>query len=217
MSDSLWPHELQHARPPCPSPTPGVHSDSRPSSQWCHSAISSSVVPFSFCLQFLPALEAFPMSQVFAWGGQSTRVSASASFPLKKSQGWSPSEWTGCISLQSKGLSGLSEHHEKVSPRLAKQKCIKVARNKEEKQEKSLAAIQWEWLWFGCVSAGTSLHPHSWPAPACACLKLAPSAVPCQAGPLLQYACWEWVDWQPQESTPRASSPQLHVSLDWVL
>ena len=105
VSDSLWPHELQHARPPCPSPTPGVHSDSRPSSQWCHPAISSSVVPFSFCPQSLPASESFPMSQLFAWCGQSTGVSALASLLPKKSQGWSPSEWTGWISLQSKGLS----------------------------------------------------------------------------------------------------------------
>ena len=105
VSDSLQPHESQHARPPCPSPTPRVHSDSRPSSQWCHPAISSSVVPFSSCLQSLPASESFPMSQLFAWGGQSTGVSALASFTPKKSQGWSPSEWTGWISLQSKGLS----------------------------------------------------------------------------------------------------------------
>jgi len=105
VSDSLWPHESQHARPPCPSPTPGVHSDSHPSSQWCHPAISSSVVPFSSCPQSLPASESFPKSQLFAWGGQSTGVSASASFPPKKFQGWSPSEWTGWISLQSKGLS----------------------------------------------------------------------------------------------------------------
>ena len=104
-SDCLQPHESQHARPPCPSPTPGVHSDSRPSSQWCHSAISSSVIPFSSCPQSLPASESFPMSQLFAWGGQSTGVSALAPFLLKKSQGWSPSEWTGWISLQSKGLS----------------------------------------------------------------------------------------------------------------
>ena len=94
----------QHARPPCPSPTPGVHWDSHPSSQWCHPAISSSVVPFSSCPQSLPASESFPMSQLFAWGSQSTRVSALASFLPKKSQGWS-SEWTGWISLQSKGLS----------------------------------------------------------------------------------------------------------------
>ena len=105
MSNSLRPHESQHARPPCPSPTPGVHSDSHPSSQWCHPAISSSVGPFSSCPQSLPASESFPMSQLFAWGGQSTRVSALASFFPKKSQGWSPLEWTGWISLQSKGLS----------------------------------------------------------------------------------------------------------------
>ena len=105
VSDSLWPHESQHARPPCPSPTPGVHSDSGPSSQWCHPAISSSVIPFSSCPQCLPASESFPMSQLFAWGGQSTGVSALASFLPKKSQDWSPLEWTGWISLQSKGLS----------------------------------------------------------------------------------------------------------------
>ena len=105
MSDSLRPHESQHARPPCPSPTPGVHWDSRPSSHWCHPAISSSVVPFSSCPQSLPDSESFPMSQLFAWGGQSTGVSALASFLPKKSQGWSPSGWTGWISLQSKGLS----------------------------------------------------------------------------------------------------------------
>ena len=107
VSDSLRPHESQHAMPPCPSPTPGVHADSRPSSQWCHPAISSSVIPFSYCSQSLPASESFPMSQLFAWGGQSTGVSASASLPPKKSQGWSPSEWTGWISLQSKGLSSV--------------------------------------------------------------------------------------------------------------
>ena len=104
-SDSLWPHELQHARPPCPSPSPGVHSDSHPLSQWCHPAISSSVIPFSSWPKSLPASESFPMSQLFTWGGQSTGVSALASFLPKKSQGWSPSEWTGGISLQSKGRS----------------------------------------------------------------------------------------------------------------
>ena len=88
VSDSLRPHELQHARPPCPSPTPGVHSDSRPSSPWCHPASSSSVVPFFSCPQSLPASKSFPMSQLFAWGGQSTGVSASASFLPKKSQGY---------------------------------------------------------------------------------------------------------------------------------
>ena len=87
-SDSLRPHESQHARLPCPSPTPGVHSNSRPSSQWCHPAISSSVVPFSSCPQSLPASESFPMSQLFAWGGQSTGVSALASFLPKNTQDW---------------------------------------------------------------------------------------------------------------------------------
>ena len=105
VSDSLRPYESQHARPPCPSPTSGVHSDSRPSCQWCHPAISSSGVPFSSCPRSLPASESFPMSQLFAWGGQSTRVSTLASFLPKKFQGWSPSEWTGWISLQSKGRS----------------------------------------------------------------------------------------------------------------
>ena len=92
-------------RPPCPSPTSGVHSDSHPLSQWYHPAISSSVVPFSSCPQSLLASESFPMSQLFAWGGQSTGVSALATFLPKKSQGRSLSEWTGWISLQSKGLS----------------------------------------------------------------------------------------------------------------
>ena len=105
VSNSLWSHESQHIRPPCASPTPGVHSDSRPSSQWCHPAISSSVVPFSSCPQSLPASESFPMSQLFTWSGQSTVVSALASLLTKNTQGWSPSEWTGWISLQSKGLS----------------------------------------------------------------------------------------------------------------
>ena len=105
MSDSLRPHELQHARPPCPSPTPRVHPNSCPLSQWCHPAISSSVVPFSSCPQSLLASESFPMSQLFAWGGQSTGISALASVPPKNTQDWSPSGWTGWISLQPKGLS----------------------------------------------------------------------------------------------------------------
>ena len=105
VSDSLQPHESQHARPPCPSPTPGVHPNSCPSSWWCHPAISSSGVPFSFCPQSLPASGSFPMSQLFAWGGQSIGVSASASFLPMNTQDWSPLGWTGWISLQSKGLS----------------------------------------------------------------------------------------------------------------
>ena len=104
MSNSLWSHELQHARPPCPSSTPGVHPNSCPSSWWCHPAISSSVIPFSSYPQPLPASESFPMSQLFAWGGQSIGVSALASVLPKNTQDWSPLEWTGWISLQSKRL-----------------------------------------------------------------------------------------------------------------
>ena len=102
VSDSLRPRDSQHARPPCPSPTPGVHSNSCPSSRWCHPAISSSVVPFSSCPQSLPATESFPMSQLLASGGQSTGVSALASVLRMNTQDWSPLEWTGWISLQSK-------------------------------------------------------------------------------------------------------------------
>ena len=105
VSDSLRPHELQQARPPCPSPTPRVHLNSRPLSQWCHPAISSSVVPFSSCPQSLPASGSFPMSQLFAGCSQSIGVSASATVLPINTQGWSPLEWTGWISLQSKGLS----------------------------------------------------------------------------------------------------------------
>ena len=105
VSNSLQPHELQHARPPCSSPTPRVHPNSRPSSQWCRPAISSSAVPFSSCPQFLPASGSFRMSQLFAWGGQSIGVSASASVLPMNTQDWSPLEWTGWISFQSKGLS----------------------------------------------------------------------------------------------------------------
>ena len=90
MSDSLWPHESQHARPPCLSPTPGVYSNSCLLSQWCHPAISSSVVPFSSCPQFFPASEAFPMSQLFTWGGQNIGVSAAASVLPMNTQDWSP-------------------------------------------------------------------------------------------------------------------------------
>ena len=113
VSNSLRPHESQHARPPCPSPIPGVHSNSRPLSRWCHPAISSSVIPFSYCPQSLPASGSFPMSQLFTWGGQSTGVSASASFLPKNTQGWSPLEWTGWISLQrvQGTLKSLFQHH----------------------------------------------------------------------------------------------------------
>ena len=104
VSDSLWPHGLQHTRPASPSPTPRVYPDSRPLSWWCHATISSSIVPFSSCLQSFPASGSFPMSQFFASGGQSTGVSASTSVLPMNAQDWSPLGWTGWISLQSKGL-----------------------------------------------------------------------------------------------------------------
>ena len=108
VSDSLRPHESQHARPPCLSPAPGVYSNSCPLSRWCHPAISSSVVPFSSCPQSLPASESFPVSQLFASGGQSIGVSASTSVLPMNTQDWSHLEWTDWISLQSKWLSRVS-------------------------------------------------------------------------------------------------------------
>ena len=105
VSDSLQPHELQHSRPPCPSPTAGVHPNPCPLSQWCHPTISFSVVPYSSCPQSFPASESFQMSQLFALGGQSIGVSASASVLPMNIQDWFPLGWTGWISLQSKGLS----------------------------------------------------------------------------------------------------------------
>ena len=110
VSNFLGPHELQHVRPPCPSPTPGVHSNACPSSRWCHPAISSFVVPFSSYPQSLPASESFPMSQLFAWGGQSIGVSASTSVLPMNTQDWSPLGWTGWISLPSKGFSRVSSN-----------------------------------------------------------------------------------------------------------
>ena len=105
VSNSLQPHESQHSRPPCPSPTPGACSNSCPLSQWCHPTISSSVIPFSSCLQSFPASRSFQMSQRFTSGGQSIGVSVSVSVLPMNTQDWSPLGWTGWISLQSKGLS----------------------------------------------------------------------------------------------------------------
>ena len=126
VSDSLQPHESQHARPPCPSPTPRVYSNSCPSSRQCHPDISSSVIPFSSCPQSLPASGSFPVSQLFPWGGQSTGVSASASVAPMNTQDWSPLGWTGWISLQSKGLSRVSsnttvQQHQFFSAQLSSQ------------------------------------------------------------------------------------------------
>ena len=111
MSDSLQPHGLQHARFPCPLPTPGAYSNSCPSHWWFHPTISSSVVPFSSCLQSFPSSGSFPMSQFFARGGQSIGVSASTSVLPMNIQDWFPLGLTGWISLQSKGLSSLLQHH----------------------------------------------------------------------------------------------------------
>ena len=126
VSNSLQPHESQHARPPCPSQTPGVYSNSCPSSQWCHPAVSSSVTPFSSCPQSLPASGSFPMSQLFSWSGQSIGVSASASVLPMNTQDWSPLGQTGWISLQSKGLSRVFSNttvqkHRFFSPQLSSQ------------------------------------------------------------------------------------------------
>ena len=116
MSDSLWPHELQHTRPPCSSLTPGVYSYSCPSSRWCYPAILSSVVPFSSCPQSLPASESFPMSQLFAWGGKSTGVSALASFLPMNTQDWSlRMDWLDLLSGQGTPKSLLQHHSSKVS------------------------------------------------------------------------------------------------------
>ena len=105
VSNSLWPHEPQHTRPPCPSPTPGVHPNPCPFRQWCHPTISSSVIPFSSCPQSFPALGSFQMSQFFTKDGQSIEVSASASVLPMNIQDWFPLGWTGWISLKSKELS----------------------------------------------------------------------------------------------------------------
>ena len=110
VSDSLWPHGLQHTMPPYPSPTPGACSNSCPLSQWCHPTFSSSIVPFSSSLQSFPALGSFPMSQFFTSDGQSIGVSASASVLPMNTQDWFPLGWTGWISLQSKGLSRVSSN-----------------------------------------------------------------------------------------------------------
>ena len=172
VSDSLWPHESQHARPPSPAPTPRIHSDSHPLSQWCHPAISSSVVPFSSYPQSLPASECFPISQLFTWGGQSTGVSALASFLPKKSQGWSPSEWTGWISLQSRGLSRVfsnttvQKHHSLVLSLLHSPTVTSI-----HDHSGTLNPMSGNWLFSVLLSKSTlhpALHPGVWLQ--CTCL-----------------------------------------------
>ena len=113
-SNSLRRHETQHTRPPCPSPTPGIHPNSCALSPWCHPAISSSVVPFSSCPQWLPASGSFPISQLFAWGGESIGVSTSTSVLPVNTQDWHPLGWIDWISLQYKGLSRVFSNSSKV-------------------------------------------------------------------------------------------------------
>ena len=124
VSDSLRPHESQHARPPCPSPTPRIYSNSCPLSRWSHPAISSSVIPFSSCSRSLPASGSFPMSQLFSSGGQSIGISASASVLPMNTQHWSPLGWTGWISLQSKGLSRVFSNTTVQIPTLSQHWCF---------------------------------------------------------------------------------------------
>ena len=135
VSNSLWPHESQHARPPCPSPTPGVHSNSFPSSWWCHPAISSSVIPFSSYTQSFPVSGSIPISQLFASGGQSIGVSASASILPMNTQDWSPLGWTGWISLLFKGLSRVFSN----------------------------TTIQKHQFFSAQLSSQSNLHIHTWP------------------------------------------------------
>ena len=129
---SLRPHESQHARPPCLSPTPGVHPNPRPLSQWCHPAISSSVIPFSFCPQSFPASRSFQMSQLFASGGQSIGVSASTSVPPVNTQDWSPSGWTGFICL----VNSL-----KVLRSKSCLSCVRILR-----YDRKSYSFHWDWL-----------------------------------------------------------------------
>ena len=134
MFDSLQCHEPQHARPPCPSPTPGVHPNPCPWSQWCHPTISSSVIPFSSSPQSFPASGSFPMSQLFTSGGQSTGVSASTSVPPMNTQDWSPLGWTGWISLQSKGLSRV--FCEKTVKTVKRRSCDRKGSEKQRRKGK---------------------------------------------------------------------------------
>ena len=122
VSDSLWPHGLQHARPPWPSQTPRVYSNSCTSSWWCHPTISSSVIPFSSCLQSFPASGSFLMSQFFASGGQSIGVSASTSVLPMNTQNWFPLGWTGWIPFQGT-LKSLLQHHSSVQFSSVAQSC----------------------------------------------------------------------------------------------
>ena len=152
MSDSLWPHEPQHARPPCPSPTPGVHPHPCPLSQWCHPTISSSVIPFSSCPQSFPASGSFPVSQLFASGGQTIGVSASTSVLPMNTQDWSPLGWTGWISLQSKGLSRVFSN-------------TTVQKHQFFGAQLSLSAVSFQLSWLEMLRAWTNTVLWGWRGP----------------------------------------------------
>ena len=141
---TLRPHGLQHARPPCPSPTPRVYPNSCLLTRWCHLTISSSVIPFSSCLQSFPASGSFPMSQLFASGGQSIGVSASASVLPMNSQDWFPLGWTGWISLQSKGL--LQHHSSKASVFLCSALFIVQLAHPYMTTGKTIALTRWTFV-----------------------------------------------------------------------
>ena len=142
VSESLQPHESQHARTPCPSPTPRVHSNSGPSSQWCHPAISSSVTLF-FCPQSLSASGSFPMSQLFTWGDQSIGVSASASVLPMNTQDWSSLGWTGWISLQSNGFSRVFS-----STTVQKHQFFSVQLSSQSNSHNHTWLLEKPWLWL---------------------------------------------------------------------
>ena len=139
VSDSLWPHKLKHVRPPCPSPTPRVYPNSYPLSQWCHPTISSSVIPFSSCPQSFPASESFQMSQLFTSGDQIIGISASG-LPMN-TQDWSPLEWTGWISLQSKGLSRVFSNSEVMKGMVNVNWQVKI-----NFMDKGLMEVYFEWV-----------------------------------------------------------------------
>ena len=153
MSNSLRPHESQHARPPCPSPTPGLYSNSCPSSRWCHPAISSTVVPFSSCPHPLPASGSFPVSQLFAWVVQSIGVSASASVLPMSTQNWSALGWTGWISLQSKGLKSLLQHQGSKASILRRSAFFTVQLTSIHDHWKNHSLDQMDLYWQSNVSA----------------------------------------------------------------
>ena len=155
VSDSLRPHELLHARPPCPTPTLGAHPNSCPLSQWYHPTISSSVIPFSFCPQSFPASGSFQMSQLLASCGQSIGVSASTSDTPMNTQDWSPAGWTGWISLQSKGLSRIFSNTNSSKASILQCSAFFIGQLSHPYMTtvKTIALTRWNFCWQSNVSA----------------------------------------------------------------